>query len=323
MTTAFLFAGQGVDPPWVGRCVLERPAAEPLLAAASRATGVDVPRLLARGGRELADPAILQPALVAACLCVAAELAAAGVAPALVGGHSLGELAAWAASGCVGAVDAIAAAAVRGRLMARQARLAPGGMAAVRGGPAVLARALDAGRALGTIDPTGHAAAPPRAASSAAPSPGEGAQPIVLAAENAPDEHVVSGSAAALAAVLAAVPATRLPVAGAWHSPAMAGAFDELREALAAVPTQTPHAVLVCNRTGGPADPAALPALLAGQLVHPVRWVTVLGTLRALGAARYVIVGPGKLVRALIRRTLGDVAIEIVDSMRDVARVAA
>jgi hypothetical protein len=51
--------------------------------------------------------------------------------------------------------------------------------------------------------------------------------------------------------------------------------------------------------------------------------VTVLGALRALGATRYLVVGPGKLVRALIRRTLGDVAVEIVDSMRDVARVAA
>jgi [acyl-carrier-protein] S-malonyltransferase len=296
MTTAFLFAGQGVDPPWVARCVLERPAAEPLLAAASRATGVDVGRLLARGGRELADPAILQPALVAACLCVAAELAAAGVTPALVCGHSLGELAAWAAGGHVAAVDAIAAAAVRGRLMARQAHLAPGGMAAVRGGAAELARALHAGRAHGAI---------------------------ALAAENAPDEHVVSGSEPALAAALAAVPATRLPVAGAWHSPAMAGAVDELRAALAAVPARTPHATLVCNRTGAPAAPAALPELLAGQLVHPVRWTTALGALRALGATRYVVVGPGRLLRALVRRTLGPVAVEIVDSMRDIARVAA
>jgi [acyl-carrier-protein] S-malonyltransferase len=296
VTTAFLFAGQGVDPPWIARDVLERPAARPLLDAASHAAGADVVRLLARGGRELADPAILQPALVAACLCVAAELAAAGVVPALVCGHSLGELAAWAASGCVAAGDAIAAAAVRGRLMARQARLCPGGMVAVRGGAAELARALAAGRARGAI---------------------------ALAAENAPDEHVVSGSEPALAAVLAAGPAARLPVAGAWHSPAMAGAVDELRHALAAVPGRPPHAVLVCNRTGAPAAPPDLPALLAGQLVHPVRWVTALGALRALGATRYLVVGPGKLVRALVRRTLGDVKIEVVDSMRDIARVAA
>jgi len=295
MTTAFLFAGQGVDPPWIARDLLDRPAARPLVAAAAETTGVDVGKLLARGGRELADTAILQPALVAACLCAAAELAAAGVAPAAVCGHSLGELAAWAAGGRVAAVDAIAAAAVRGRLMAREAARHPGGMVAVRGGAAELARALAAGRARGSL---------------------------VLAAENAPDEHVVSGTEPALAAALAAVPATRLPVAGAWHSPAMAGAVDELAAALAAVPARTPRALLVCNRTGALAAPGDLPALLAGQLVHPVRWVATLRSLRALGVTRYIVVGPGKLLRSLVRRTLGDVAIDMIESMRDVARVA-
>jgi [acyl-carrier-protein] S-malonyltransferase len=295
MTIALLFAGQGVDPPWIARDLLDRPSARPLVAAASDATGVDVGKLLARGGRELAQTAVLQPALVAACLCAAAELAAAGVAPALVCGHSLGELAAWAAGGHVAAVDAIAAAAVRGRLMAREASRHPGGMVAVRGGAAELQRALTAGRARGSL---------------------------VLAAENAPDERVVSGNEPALAAVLAAVPSARLPVAGAWHSPAMAGAVDELAAALAAVPTRKPRALLVCNRTGSPAAPADVPALLAGQLVHPVRWINALETLRALGATRYIVVGPGKLVRGLVRRTLGDVPIAIVESMRDVARVA-
>jgi [acyl-carrier-protein] S-malonyltransferase len=296
MTTALLFAGQGVDPPWVAPEVLARPHARPLIAAASQAARVDIARLLARGGRDLLRPAILQPALVAACLCLAAELTDAGVQPSVVCGHSLGELAAWAASGHVAPTDAIAAAALRGRLMAREALRHPGGMVAVRGGGAALWRAFAAGRARGSL---------------------------VLAAENAADEHVVSGTEPALAAVLAAVPSTRLPVAGAWHSPAMAGAVDELAAALADVPAQPPHARLVCNRSGGIAAPAELPALLAGQLVHPVRWVTALGTLRTLGVTRYLVVGPGKLVRGLVRRTLGDVAIDIVDSMRDVARVAA
>src|SRR6185503_2008455 len=153
---------------------------------------------------------------------------------------------------------------------------------------------------------------------------------LVFAAQNAPDEHVLSGTEPALAAVLASAPAsapvsapvTRLPVAGPWHSPAMAGAVDELQAALAAVPTRTPRALLVCNRTGAAAAPADVPALLAGQLVHPVRWVATLDTLRALGVTRYIVVGPGKLLRSLVRRTLGDVAVHIVESMRDVARVA-
>src|SRR5262249_25975418 len=104
MTTAFLFAGQGVDAPWVARCLLDGAAAEALRAAANDASGAETAKLLLRGGRKLTHPAILQPALVATCLCVAAELAAAGVVPAVVCGHSLGELAAWAAGGYVSAV---------------------------------------------------------------------------------------------------------------------------------------------------------------------------------------------------------------------------
>jgi [acyl-carrier-protein] S-malonyltransferase len=296
MTTALLFAGHGIDPPWIDPALLDRETAQPLLAAAAEATGADVARLLGRGGRELAQPPIQQPAFVAACLCIAAELAAVGVVPAMVCGHSLGEIAAWAASGCVAPTDAIAAAAVRGRLMAREASRYPGGMAAVRGGEAELRRALEVGRAHGAL---------------------------VVAAENAPDEHVVSGDEPAIAAVVAAVPSTRLAVAGAWHSPAMAGAVDELARALAAVPPQPPHAALVCNHTGGVAAPYALPALLAGQLVHPIRWVIALHTLRAQGATRFVIAGPGKLLRSLIRRTLGDVPVDIVESLRDLERVAA
>jgi [acyl-carrier-protein] S-malonyltransferase len=180
--------------------------------------------------------------------------------------------------------------------MAREASRYPGSMAAVRGGESELRRALEIGCAHGAL---------------------------VVAAENAPDEHIVSGDEPAIAAVVAAVPSTRLAVAGAWHSPAMAGAVDELARALAAVPPQPPHAALVCNRTGGIAAPDALPALLAGQLVHPIRWVTVLHTLRALGATRFVIAGPGKLLRSLIRRTLGDVPVDIVESLRDLERVAA
>lgn len=289
MTTAFVLAGQGVDPPWIAPDLLARPRARPLLDAASEAAACDVRPLLSRGGAALARTEVLQPALVAACLIAADALAEAGVAPDVVCGHSLGELTAWAAGGQVGAADVIAAAGLRGRLMARQAARHPGGMAVVAGD---LERVLAVGRARGRL---------------------------VVAAYNTPAEIAVSGDAAALAAI-AALGARRLPVAGAWHSDAMADAVGELRAALEAIPRTGRGAPLVCNRDGRVAAPGDVPALLAAQLVRPVHWTACATTLAALGVTRFVAVGPGRLVRAMLRAHLGPVDVRIADRMRAVAQ---
>lgn len=308
MTTAFVFAGQGVDPPWIAPDLLARPRARPLLDAASEAAGCDARALLVRGGPALARTEVLQPALVAACLIAADALAEAGAAPDAVCGHSLGELAAWAAGGHVAATDAIAAAGVRGRLMARQAARHPGGMAiatgAETGAETTLERVLAVGRARGRL---------------------------AVAAYNTPTEVTVSGDAASLAAI-AALGCRRLPVAGAWHSDAMAGAVDELHAALTAISASVasvalrrtgPGVPLVCNRDGRVAAADELPALLAGQLVRPVAWTACAHTLAALGVTRFVAVGPGRLIRALLRANLGPVDVRIVDSLRGVAQAVA
>lgn len=290
MTTAFVFAGQGVDPPWIAPDLLARPRARSLLDAASAATACDVRRLLLRGGAALERTEVLQPALVAACLIAADAIAEAGIAPDVVCGHSLGELAAWAAGGYVGATDAIAAAALRGRLMARQAARHPGGMAVAAGD---LEHVLAIGRAKGRL---------------------------VVAGYNTPTEITVSGDAAALAAI-AALGCRRLPVAGAWHSDAMADAVGELRAALEAIPRAGRCVPLVCNRDGSVAAFDELPGLLAAQLVRPVQWTACAKALAALGVTRFIAVGPGRLVRAMLRANLGGVDVRIVDSMCELARV--
>ena len=294
MTVAFVFAGQGVEPPWIAPDLVARADAAALIDAASAATGCDVRHLLVRGGAALARTEVMQPALVTACLIAARALGAAGLAPDVVCGHSLGELAAWAAGGYVAPVDAIAVAAVRGRLMAREAARSPGGMA-IAGGD--VARALAVGQAHGRL---------------------------VVAAENSPAETAVAGDEAALAAIARALGCRRLPVAGAWHSGAMSDAVGELRAALAAVPRASgPHAPLVCNRDGAVAAADALPERFAGQLVQPVRWIACARALAARGVTRYVAVGPGRLVRGLLRANLGDIDVRIVETERDVARAVA
>jgi [acyl-carrier-protein] S-malonyltransferase len=292
MTTAMLCAGQGVEPPWIAPDLLARPRARQLVEAASDAARCDVRALLAHGGAALARTEVLQPSLVAACLVVADALAEVGVVPDVVCGQSLGELTAWAAGGHVTAADAIASAAVRGRLMAREAARFPGGMAVVVGD---LDRVLASGRACGRLVVAGH---------------------------NSPSEITVSGDNAAITAIVA-LGCRRLQVAGAWHSEAMAGAVDELRTALEAIPRTGHGAPFVSNRDGAVARPEDIPALLAEQLVRPVQWVRCARTLSALGVTRCLAIGPGKLMRALVRANLGNLEVRIVESLRELERAVA
>jgi len=290
---AFLFIGQGVDLPWIEDELLADPIVAPLVARASEHARVDLRRVLSRGGRELERSEVLQPAMVAVCLGVDALLERAGVRPAIVLGHSLGELSAWASAGGISREDAVDLAALRGRLMAREAEAHPGGMLRIKGGRAVVDEAL----ALGGV---------------------------TLGAHNGPDEYAVSGGRDALAAVLARIPSVRLPVAGAWHSPMMAGAHGELLAALERLPRRPLHARFISNANGGFAGEHDLPRLLADQLVHPVQFAASLATLAAAGTTRILTVGPGKTLRALVHRNLDRMReVEIIDSRRAIEAAGA
>jgi [acyl-carrier-protein] S-malonyltransferase len=276
---AFLFPGQGMEVPRMGLELARGhgPAGD-LLDLASRVTGQDARRLLRRGGGALGRTEVLQPLLTAVSLGALRALSARGVRPDLVAGHSLGELAAWAAAGGISHEDAVSLAATRGRLMARQAALHPGGMAALRCGAEQVPAALERGRRRGALD---------------------------LAAHNAPDEWVFSGDRPALRALAAAWPARPLQVSGPWHGRAMAGAADELRRAAAELAREQGAARLVCNDSGQEADPRQMPELLAGQLVRPVLWAASLATLVAAGVRDFVTLGPGRVLRGLARKNLG------------------
>jgi [acyl-carrier-protein] S-malonyltransferase len=287
---ASLYIGQGVDLPWVDSDVLAQPVVRDYVALASEQVRCDVMKLLARGGRDLARAEIVQPAMVGVCLGVQRLLEQAGVVPSIVLGHSLGELTAWAAAGGIRDADAIALAATRGRLMAREAALHPGGMVRLKGDRAAAERAVaDVGGSLW------------------------------LAAHNGPDEHALAGDEAALARVIASYPAVRLAIAGPWHCPAMAGAVDEFALAVAAVPQQPLRAQLIVNRDGSLANAATIAAQFVGQLVHPVQWMACATTLARLEPRRILAVGPGKTLRALVHKNLGvGRDVEMIDSMRAV-----
>jgi [acyl-carrier-protein] S-malonyltransferase len=278
---ALLFPGQGTKGvlPALDFAVASS-AGRALVDRAAAATGLSRADLSARDGRALERTAVLQPVITAVALVAHGRLMAAGVSAAVVAGHSLGEIAAWSAAGGVAPEDAVDVAALRGRLMEREATRRPGGLLALLDGRAdALEEALAVGRAHGEIE---------------------------VGAVNAPDEIVLAGDDAALRAVAAALPSRRLPVAGAWHGPAMRGAVEELRAALRGLPRRPAHTPFVSNRDGAKVmSEEVLPNLLAEQIARPVRWTEALSTIAAHEPDAFVTVGPGAVLRGLVRKAPG------------------
>jgi [acyl-carrier-protein] S-malonyltransferase len=277
---AFLFPGQGAAiersvAEWWTRSVNVRR----LMDVAASEAGVDREQLFTRGGSALARTELLQPVLTGLCLGIHLDLVELGVRPDVVVGHSLGELAACAAGGAFRAEDAIALAAERGRLMARQAALHPGEMAVTDAEEADVVRAVaDAGtRGL-----------------------------AVVAAYNSPSQIAISGDRAGLARVRQLIRTAPLAVSGPWHSPLMADAVDEFRRRIARVALAPLRCRWISNRTGDVVDQVEdLPTLLAEQLIRPVQWVRSMHAMVRHGATEVLTIGPAKTLRGLVRDCLG------------------
>jgi [acyl-carrier-protein] S-malonyltransferase len=270
MTTALLFPGQGSQAP--GMRQLVEGARPDLLELAIGEVGED-PFSRVEEGTAFAQPALY-------CASIALWEAAGRPRPPFAAGHSLGELAALAAAGSITTEDGLRLAARRGRLMQDAADSRPdGGMLALLGDDAE-ARRIAARNAL------------------------------TIANDNAPGQVVLSGpgdllDAAAEDARRAGLRAVGLAVKGAFHTPAMARAVPQLRAALAAVEVREPRVTVLSSITARPFDD--IRGRLAEALVRPVRWRQTLGALNLARVRRYVEVGPGKVLKGLVRRTLPDV----------------
>jgi [acyl-carrier-protein] S-malonyltransferase len=270
------------------------PAARGLLELASELTGEDLPRLLRRGGRALQRTEVLQPCLTAVALGAVEALLAAGVRPEIVAGHSLGEVAAGVAAGCLAPPAAVKLARLRGMLMAREAARSPGGMLALL---EIDQAAVEGALARHSVD---------------------------LAAHNAPGEWVVSGALHELRELARDLPARLLPVSGAWHGRAMAGVVPELEKALSAVCPETTGAVrVICNATGEEVAVEHFLSQLAAQLTRPVLWAGTMTTLATAGVTDVVTVGPGHVLRGLLRKNLDQaIRVHTTEDARDLARTA-
>ena len=138
-----------------------------------------------------------------------------------------------------------------------------------------------------------------------------GIRGVQIAAQNAPDQIVLSGESDAVDAAVERVRsagsknAVVLKTSGAWHSHLMESAKPELRAALEGSAIQSPSIPVISNATAGPfpsADPSALRDLLVMQLTSPIRFVECLHRMKSLGVDAFVELGPGKVLRGLVKK---------------------
>ena len=307
VATVWLCPGQGAQHVGMGQDLAERfPEARATFAAIDAALGFSLSRLMFDGpAEELTATHNAQPAILAHSAAVFAVVGARvnGAAVAAVG-HSLGEYSAYVVAGALSAPAAAALVRRRGELMHQAGLERPGTMAAVLGLPAAEVEA--ACRAVSR----------------------DGA--IAVAANlNAPDQTVISGDPAAVAAAAEACRARGakhvipLKVGGAFHSPLMAPAASALRGALARAPFQDPAFPVFANATAEPVRVAAeARRLLAEQLTAPVRWVACMQRATALAGpgARFVEIGPGTVLGKLLKRSVPGVPSVSLRTADEVAR---
>jgi [acyl-carrier-protein] S-malonyltransferase len=222
-----------------------------------------------------------QPAIY--CASIAGWLARPdSVQPVALAGHSLGELSALVAAGALDQAAGLRLAVRRGALMADACDGQDQGMLAVLGASEEQAAQLAAEHGL------------------------------VVANDNAPGQAVLAGPtehlrAASKQARGERIRAILLDVAGAFHSPAMAGAVEPFRAGLDGIELHEPVIPVICGSTARPFSDVRVE--LAQAIVRPVRWRETMLALAQLGADTFVDFGPGEVLAKLVARNLPDAGV--------------
>ena len=204
--------------------------------------------------------------------------------PDMVAGHSLGEFSALVASGALSFEDGLKLVAARANAMQKACEKNPGTMAAI-------------------------IALPDETIENVCAEVSKEGKVVVAANYNCPGQLVISGDKEAIAEAcekLKAAGAKRalpLMVGGAFHSPLMQPAKDELQEAIEKTSFSTPSCPVYQNVDAKPhTDPSEIKANLIAQLTSPVRWTKSVQNMIADGADEFIECGPGRALRGMIGR---------------------
>lgn len=262
-------------------------SARAVFEEASDALGFDVARLCFEGPEaKLQLTANTQPAMLTVSVAAATVLAERGIAPAVAGGHSLGEYSALVAAGSLAFRDAVGVVRHRGEFMQEAVPVGTGAMAALLG--------LD----LPVVEEVCREA-------------GDG-EVVEVANINSPDQIVVAGHRAAVerAVALAGRRGGRrsvlLPVSAPFHCRLMAPAAERLAAVLADIPTGAPRVPVVRNVDAGfTTRPEDVVPFLVRQVVAPVRWTDCVRRMAGEGATTFVEIGAGRVLTGLLKRIDG------------------
>jgi [acyl-carrier-protein] S-malonyltransferase len=299
----FVFPGQGAQAVGMGRDLYYgSPAAKAAFEVVDAACGFPVSALCFDGPEEaLKETRNTQPALFATSVAALAACREAGIVPSAVAGHSVGEYAALVAAGALSVEEGARLVSLRGAAMDKAAKTTVGTMAAVLGlEPEAIAEACAEVNHVGVV---------------------------AVANLNAPGQTVISGEVNAVEAVtplLKARGAKRvvpLTVSGAFHSPLMSHAADDLRPVLASAPVADPSLPIVANFTADYERTSdEVRHNLVAQVAGSVRWTESVLRLVADGYTTFIECGSGNVLAGLIKRIAPDA---VTYSVGDMASLAA
>ena len=290
MKHAFIFPGQGSQFMGMGKNLSdEDEQARLLFEEANELLGFSISDVMFFGSvEELRQTNVTQPSVFIHSV-IAFKTLADGK-PDMVAGHSLGEFSALVANGCLSFADALLLVSVRAKAMQRACELKPSTMAAILG--------LDDKKVAEICSSITN-------------------EIVVAANYNCPGQVVISGTikgveeACILLKEAGAKRALMLPVGGAFHSPLMQPAEEELSRAIEKTVFNTPFCPVYQNVIAkAVTDPTEIKENLITQLTSPVKWTQSVERMIADGATHFTECGPGKVLQGLISKINKEVKVD-------------